>query len=429
MKRIIKNFDQLATTSLRKQTLLIAEAGLEAILTPKIVRKLISVDGDAVLHVRDQKFSLKKYNRVVVVGFGKAALEAVATLQTILGDRISSGYVIDIADKPLKNIISKTGTHPLPSLVNVLATHELMGMLGACTEEDLIICVVSGGGSSLLCAPAEVTIEEERAITQALMNSGATIKEENTVRKHLSLVKGGQLAKIAYPATMVNLIFSDVPGDDLGEVASGPTFLDKSTVHDAMNILNKYEILKACKMHSCGLVETPKENKYFTKVHNIPLCSGKDALEAMAAKASDLGFRPKVWNDKFAGEASELGPEIAKAAQSGVCLLAAGESTVTITPDRKGKGGRNQELALAALLHLPENSVLAAIASDGRDNSDLAGAVVSAETQQAIKAAGLDINRSLEYHDEYDLLVEANAALDTGITGTNVSDLIICLQQ
>ncbi len=429
MTKIIKNFDQLATTSLRKQTLLIAEAGLSAIKTPKIVHDLVHVDGKGVLHVKGQQFPLKKYKHIVVVGFGKVALDAVTALQEILGDKISSGYVIDIVPGKLENIVCKVGTHPLPSLTNVLATHQLMGMLESCTKDDLVISVVSGGGSSLLCAPAEVTIEEERAITQALMESGATIQEENTVRKHLSLVKGGQLAQIAYPATMVNLIFSDVPGDDLSQVASGPTMLDKTTMHDAMNILNKYEILKACKMHSCGLVETPKDEKYFTNVHNIALCSGKDAIVAMAKKAEDLGFRTKIWNDKFAGEASELGPQIAQAAESGVCLLAAGESTVTITPERKGKGGRNQELALAALPHLAANTVLAAVASDGRDNSDLAGAIVSPETNEAIRAGGHNIEHSLEYHDEYDLMVEANAGLETGITGTNVSDLIICLQQ
>ena len=182
-------------------------------------------------------------------------------------------------------------------------------------------------------------------------------------------------------------------------------------------------------MRSCGLVETPKEEKYFKNVHNISLCSGKDALVAMAKKAEDLGYRSKVWNNKFEGEASALGRKIAQASKPGVCLLAAGESTVTITPKKKGKGGRNQELALAALSHLTGNSVLAAVASDGRDNSDLAGAVVSEETAQAISANGLNIAESLEYHNEYDLLVEANAALDTGITGSNVSDLIICLQQ
>ena len=346
---IFQNFDQLATSPLRKQALLIAEAGFLAINTKEAVRRqFLYNEKSGQLSVMGEEFKLKDYKNVICVGFGKAAFDAVSEIQSILKDRIKCGFVIDLKDGVLGNITCRIGTHPNPTLVNVAATKELVAMLENRDKDDLIICVVSGGGSSLLCYPHDLSCKAETTVISALTVQGAAISEINTVRKHLSLVKGGNLAKICYPATMLNLIFSDVPGDGVSLVASGPTVYDTSTIKDAAKILEKYNILELCQMPSCRLIETPKDKKYFKLAHNLLFMSSQTALRAMADKAGDLGFSVRVWNPHFEGEAKVLGREIIKQNQKGECLLGAGESTVKVSG--KGTGGRNQEMALGHCL-------------------------------------------------------------------------------
>lgn len=426
----IKNFESLATSELRKQCLRILESGLDAIDTEKVTEKQIAYDAKKdILYVMGQEFLLSKFKHVVVVGAGKIAAIAAKVVEHKLGQRLSGGLVIDIVPVNFSILESRVGTHPLPSSANTQATDEIIAMVEKLTEEDLVIAIIGGGGSSLLCGPKTVTLEEERNIIQALMDAGSSISEMNTVRKHLSKVKGGGLAKLAYPATVVGLIFSDVPGNTLSEVASGPTVLDNTTMHDAMAVLNKYNILDRCKMDHCGLTETPKEDIYFKNVHNFLFCSSLTALKAMQDKASDLGLKPKIWQSAFSGEASEIAKEITSTIQPGQCWLAGGESVVTIKPNSfKGSGGRNQELALAALISLPEDTVFATLASDGRDNSDVAGAIVDATTTQKAKSLGINIKEALVRHDEYNIVLDLNSAIMTGITGSNVSDLIVCIR-
>ncbi len=426
----IKNFESLATSELRKQCLRILEAGLNAIDTEKVTDNQFAYDAKKdILYVMGQEFLLSKYKNVVVVGAGKIAANAATVIERKLGARLSGGLVIDIVPANFKILESRVGTHPLPSTANTQATDEIVSMLEKLTEEDLVIAIIGGGGSSLLCGPKSVSLEEERSIIQALMDAGSTIGEMNTVRKHLSKVKGGSLAKLAYPATVIGLIFSDVPGNALSEVASGPTVLDNTTMNDAMAVLNKYKILDRCKMNHCGLVETPKEAIYFTNVHNFLFCSSETALSAMENKAADLGLKPKIWQSAFSGEASDIAKEITSSIKSNECWLAGGESVVTIKPGTaKGSGGRNQELALVALTSLPPDTVFATLASDGRDNSDVAGAIVDASSMQKAKALGIDLKEALSRHDEYNIVLELNSAIMTGITGSNISDLIVCIR-
>jgi glycerate-2-kinase len=334
--------------------------------------------------------------------------------------------VIDLVEGKMDNVVCKVGTHPFPTTVNVAATKELVGLLDGCAEEDLIIAVISGGGSSLLCYPVDMTCEEERNITKTLMKSGANISEINTVRKHISRVKSGQLAKICYPATVISLVFSDVPGDDLSLVASGPLVKDTTTMHEAMEIMHKYNVLDRCKLPSCSMVETPKEDKYFEKVTNVLICSSKDALMAMAEKAEDLGLKPRIWQTAFQGEARKLGPQIVQETKANECLLGAGESTVTVTG--KGRGGRNQEMALAALEHLSANQVFVTVASDGYDNSEAAGALVDQGVLQQAKRLNLSIAEYLENNDSYIFFQETGSSLQTGLTGANVSDFFVSLR-
>ena len=425
---IIKNFENLASSSLRKQALTIVEAGLEAINTKQAVEKnFLYNEKKQELKIYNQKFDVSKFKRIVCVGFGKAALEAVTAIQSILRNKISCGYVLDLKEGSLGNIVCKVGTHPLPTKVNIQATKELMDMLSVCEEGDLVLCVVSGGGSALLCQPHDMACDTEVTIISALTVKGATIQELNTVRKHISSVKGGNLAKIIYPATCISLIFSDVPGDDIGIVASGPTVKDSSTNRQAAEILEKYNVLEMCQMPSCNLLETPKDNKYFAKIHNILFVSAQQALNAMEEKAEDLGFKVKIFSKNFQGEARELAPNIIMESKKGECLLGAGESTVKITG--KGVGGRNQEMALAALSVISENQVLACVATDGHDNTESAGAIVDKTVLKRSAVLKLDPKTYLENNDSFTFFQSLGDQIITGNTESNVSDFFVCLKQ
>ena len=425
---IIKNFENLASSSLRKQALTIVEAGLEAINTKQAVEKnFLYNEKKQELKIYNQKFDVSKFKRIVCVGFGKAALEAVTAIQSILRNKISCGYVLDLKEGSLGNIVCKVGTHPLPTKVNIQATKELMDMLSVCEEGDLVLCVVSGGGSALLCQPHDMACDTEVTIISALTVKGATIQELNTVRKHISSVKGGNLAKIIYPATCISLIFSDVPGDDIGIVASGPTVKDSSTNRQAAEILEKYNVLEMCQMPSYNLLETPKDNKYFAKIHNILFVSAQQALKAMEEKAEDLGFKVKIFSKNFQGEARELAPNIIMESKKGECLLGAGESTVKITG--KGVGGRNQEMALAALSVISENQVLACVATDGHDNTESAGAIVDKTVLKRSAVLKLDPKTYLENNDSFTFFQSLGDQIITGNTESNVSDFFVCLKQ
>lgn len=427
----IKNFNQLASSPERKQALLIAEAGLQALDTTKLTQQNFDYDAQRdTITINKTKYPLAGFKRVVVVGAGKVVAQAAQVIEQKLGDRLSAGVIIDIVPIELQVIKARLGTHPLPSRANLEATAEIIELVSDCTEDDFVIALIGGGGSSLLVSPSQISLEQERQIFNALLESGADIQEMNTVRKHMSSIKGGGLAKYAYPAKVVSLIFSDVPGDDLQYVASGPTMRDTTTVLDADHILSKYQILKLCDMDSCGLEESPKESKYFARVDNILFANSKIALQAMKAKAKDLGFNVKVWSEAFNQEARLLGPELIRSVRSGECLLAAGESTVVVnsTQKHRGSGGRNQELALAAAVEINDSTVLAAIASDGHDNSDVAGAIVDVQTTQKAGKLGYDVAEALANHDEYQLLLDTESSIITGITGSNVSDLLVCLK-
>lgn len=424
MEHMIKNLNSLATSVLRRQALSIAEAGFTAINTQKAVERNFIYDSKKQkLLVMGQEFNLKNFRRVVCVGFGKAALEAVTEIQIRLKDKISCGYVLDLREGSLGNIVCRVGTHPLPTKVNIDATVELMAMLDECEENDLVICVVSGGGSALLCKPHEMDCETEVAIISALTVKGANIYELNTVRKHISSVKGGHLAKIIYPATCISLIFSDVPGDDISMVASGPTVRDATTNHDAAEILKKFDVLEICQLNSCKLFETPKEEKYFKKVHNILFVSANNALSAMSQRAEELGLKVKIFSKNYQGEAKKLALEILSKLERGVCLLGAGESTVKIVG--RGIGGRNQEMALAALETIGENEVLLCAASDGRDNSDAAGAIVDVSVLKRAQMLGLDPKVYLANNDSFNFFEKTGDALNTGLTNSNVSDFFV----
>lgn len=425
---IIKNFENLATNSLRKQALLIAECGLEAIQTEQAVRRQVSYDAQKdMLTVQGNTHQLNKSGKLFIVGFGKASYDAVSTLYTILDGRISCGFVLDLKGGSQGSLTCTIGTHPFPTLVNVIATQKIVEVMETLEEHDTLLCVVSGGGSSLLCYPYNMSCEVETHIVNTLMSQGANIEEMNTVRKHLSLVKGGQLAKTVYPASIINLVFSDVPGDDLSMVASGPTMKDITTVRDAQKILQKYKVLEICGMATVALKETPKEAKFFDKVRSYLLVSGREAVLAMKEKALNLGFKVVRSNTGFAGEARDLAQQFLQQMGSGECVLGSGESTVTVRIP--GKGGRNLEMALSALVNIHKGEVFLALDSDGYDNTDFAGAIVDSSSKEKSRRLSLNPQIHLDTNASYQFFEQMGDYIDTGLTGSNVADLVVVLKE
>ena len=426
METRIKNFEELATTENRRAALLIAEAALQALDTEKVVERSVSFQGD-ILKVQGENFDLAKFKNIKVVGFGKASYAAALALEKILGSRIQEGAVVGLEKGELKHIQTFVGTHPKPSAQNVLAGQKIFEILKNAAEDDLVIVLVSGGGSALLCSSDE---ERDQGIKlyESFLKTGKTIGVLNTMRKHLSVLKGGGLAKIAYPATVIGLIFSDVPGDNFGAVASGPTYRDLSTMADAEKIIADNSL------GDFKLTETPKDDKYFEKVRNFVLVSNKTASEAMAEKAAELGFAADVISTELY---DDMEPALKKIFTAGkenqkenAVIIAAGEPQLKVS-DRRGKGGRNSHMALTvACMHkIDKNSVFISLASDGLDNSDTAGAIVDENT--CAKAKSLDMDGEVYLHgfNSYEFFQKTRDMILTGPTGANVADLMILLRK
>jgi glycerate-2-kinase len=425
----IRNFRELAVTDLRKAALEIAEAGLQAIDTEKYIKKEVSLKGN-ILTVKDKEFDLAPFERVFFVGVGKCALEAGRAFESILGKKLSGGIVLDVHEGKLGKIKTFAGAHPFPEPRNIDATAEIIELLSLLTEKDFVVFVISGGGSTLLCQPKELVCQDEKDILQALFRAGANIEETNTVRKHLSLARGGHLAAYAHPATSVALIFSDVRGS-IEFVASGPTVKDTTTVTDARRILDKYGIEKETGLKIEPL-ETPKEEKFFEKITNISFLDNMTSLAAMSEKARELGFDAHIHTNVLEGEARDRGKEIAgnlheHKGSKKIAILYGGETTVSVKG--KGKGGRNQELVMGALGEMKEGELIVSLASDGRDNTDFAGALCDSITTEKIAKLGLKPEEFLKNNDSYRFFEKVGDYILTGDTGSNVSDLVIAVKE
>lgn len=412
----------MCMTKLRRDALRVLDAGIKAIGTRQAVNSVVQLKKDTLI-VKKHKFDLRQFDHVYVIGFGKASLEAAQVLENILGKRITDGVVLDVKRASLKFIKSFVGTHPFPSEKNRRATAKIVELLKGADSHDLIITIVSGGGSALLCQPYQLSCADMTLITKAMMARGATIQELNTVRKHLSEILGGQFARLAHPATVLGLIFSDVPGDDLDMIASGPTVMDTTTVADARRIMKRYDVLKACQLPDCELRETPKDPVYFQRVTNTLLVSNKIALHAMRDEAKKLGYSSRQYSHALTGEAREIGRLLAGLPNTGEMVFAGGETTVTVKG--KGKGGRNQEVALGALSHIDDDTLVLSCASDGIDNTPAAGAIADRETKRHVKQKKLNLDRALAQNASYRFFQASGDHIKTGITGANVSDLMI----
>jgi glycerate-2-kinase len=434
----IKNFNAIATSEKRKTALSIVSAGLDAIDTESVIRTNIFLS-ESILKIKDQSFELAHFDAIRIIGFGKVVCKAVATLESILGDRIKSGIVIGTeAAIGSPAITSFVGSHPLPSDINVKASAEIVNLAQSLSERDLVIVIVSGGGSSLLCWPPE-ECDQGRRLYEDFLKTGATIEELNTVRKHISLLKGGGLAKMLYPATVIGLIFSDVPGHGdtfYATVASGPTYPDNLTVADAENVLKKYGL------GGYTLRETPKDKTYFKKVFNIPLVSNYDALQAMAKYGQQHGFTTTILSDAMYDPPEEVVTAMFTAATAAgntdtdkmQLILAGGEPKIEV-PIEHGTGGRNEHTTLEAIRFLSakkdatiaNDAVFISLASDGHDNNTAAGAIADTETLAKASAAGLSAEKYLAAFDAYSFFEKTGDLIVTGQTETNVSDLMVLL--
>ncbi|QQR82412.1 DUF4147 domain-containing protein [Candidatus Campbellbacteria bacterium] len=424
----IKNFKELAISTKRTDALSIIHAGLVAVDTRVAIQKSVECDGKT-LRIADTVYTLSAYDRVRVVAVGKCSVEAVYALEELLGDVLTDGIALDVVQGVSKTgtVTFLTGTHPLPTQMNVDATKCILDFLDSSTERDLVIMSISGGGSTLASQPLNgLSVDEESRAIAALMNAGAPIQDMNTIRKHLSRARGGGLAQCAYPATVASLIFSDVPGDDISYIASGPTVCDTTTISDAQALLVSYG-LEAIGPY---LIETPKGTELFEKVTNTIIVSNSIALEAMKKESIVRGYTAEIVTSTLTGEARSVAHDIVERIHSApekTVLLFGGETTVT-SEGPHGIGGRNQEVALAGLRTIADGEVLIACASDGRDNTDVAGAVCDTITMHAAQEKGLSVEECLASHSSFLFFEKSASHIVTGATGSNVSDLIIALK-
>jgi glycerate-2-kinase len=416
---IIKDFDKVATDDLRRDILQIVEAGYEAISIPTLIGKTLSLKAGR-LKIQDKEYNLDKYKNIFVVAIGKGSGLIAEELENLIGaSNIKAGIAIDLKHRKLKKIKVFGGTHPLPSEKNIVATKKLIKTLKEAKAKDLVISVVCGGGSSLACLPASNnTCTNLRMVSEHMLKNGATIQELNTVRKHISSIHGGNMAKFAYPATVLGLIISDIPGNDLDIVASGPISKDKTTLSDAKKIASKF------KLEQIKLNETPKDDRYFKKVSTIMLASGSTALEGMSIQAQKLGYKPSIFSDNLSGLAIEVGPRLAKSAKAGQALMACGETTVVVA--KPGKGGRNQDVVLSALPYLQNDSVIVSAASDGKDNIDVAGGITD---YSLAKNADLNPAQAVANNQSFKTLKSINGIYNIKKITANVSDFIVVLRK
>lgn len=421
----IKNYEKLATTENRKVVLELIESAFASI-QPQIVFENLSLK-EGNLKILDKNFPLSSYERVFLVGFGKGSALMCKILEQKLGNTLTDGFVIDVVKQNFSKLKPTLGTHPLPSQANFDFTQKVIDTLSGLTEKDLVIITTCGGGSVLFEKPNTFDLEKMIEVNKTLLKSGATISEINTIRKHLSRVKGGGLAKILFPATVINLIFSDVPGNDLSVIASAPLVKDPTTIKDAVKIYKKYEMQKTLDLKESDLVETPKEDKYFEKVHNILMLSNHTALTAMEKRARALGYNAFVLSDSLQGDAHEMGEKLIRQTPSGQILLAAGETTLKIKGT--GKGGRNQTLVLSSLPFIKEGTVIASFDSDGWDFYELAGAVADIETVKKVAKDSIDVKSYLDNDDSYSFFIKTGDGINTGKLESNVSDLFIVLKK
>lgn len=433
---------------MRKDAMEIFTASLNAVDPIIAVKKYLSLEGD-VLQVGKRSYDLSNYARIYVIGCGKAAASMSYALEDILQNRISGG-IINVKyghTKDLKYIKINEAGHPIPDEAGVEGTEEILALLHGLRDNDLVIFVLSGGGSALLPLPKDgISLEEKQRVTKMLLDSGASIDEMNALRKHISKVKGGQLARVAYPATSISLLLSDVVGDRKDVIASGPTVPDESAFGDCMSIIEKYNlqlpesVMNLIKKGLNGEIEeTPKAgDPIFEKTFPVIIASNIMALKAAEQKAKELGYNALILSSAIEGETKEVAQvhtAIAKEIRASgnpiskpACIISGGETTVTIKG--KGLGGRNQEFVLASATEIAgmSDTVILSCGTDGTDGpTDAAGALADGLTIQRAEKLGMHAMEYLWNNDSYHFFEKLDDLIKTGPTNTNVMDVRLLL--
>ncbi|MFW5895969.1 MAG: glycerate kinase type-2 family protein [archaeon] len=446
----VENRDALAGTPARELALDCVTAGIEAALPERVIREFVSASGNE-LRVADETYDLDAYDEVLIVGGGKPAARVAAVLESIL-DEVSlplSGVVVTDDPGETERIDVVAAAHPVPNERGVAGARRVLEAARAADEGTLVLAVIGGGGSALLPAPAKgLSLGDLQAVTEAILDAGADIHELNAVRKHCSAIKGGRLARAATPATVVSLVLSDVVGDDLSVIASGPTAPDESTFADALAVLDRYGIdaPPSVRKHlergaegggsgegGSAPTETPgPDDPVFDRGSNHVLANGRTAIDAARDAARERGFETVILSSRLRGEAREVGTTLGAVAEEireagdpaspPAVVLSGGETTVTVRGD--GTGGPNQELALgAAIACEADDWALAAVDTDGRDGgTDAAGALVDGGIVPDAETAGT-ARDALDDNDAGSFFEDRGGLIRTGRTGTNVNDL------
>jgi hydroxypyruvate reductase len=425
----------------------VIRAALRAVDPAEAVRNAMHRHGE-VLTIGERRYDLSRYRRVIVVGAGKAGAPMTLAAEEVLGERVHAGLVnVKYGYTGVTSRVRlREAGHPLPDESSLAGTQEMVELLAGATEDDLVIGLISGGGSALMMLPeVSISLADYQQLTEALLRSGATINEINTIRKHIEQVKGGRLAQLAAPAEVATLILSDVVGNPLDFIASGPTVPDTTTFADALDVLRRFGLLDQVpasvkewleRGRRGAVPETPKPgDPLFDNVATVVIGSLDVAAGAAMAEARALGFEPLLLTTFLEGEARDVGLLGAALAKELIwrrrpiappaCLILGGETTVTVRG--QGKGGRNQEIALSAALAMAglENALIVALATDGTDGpTDAAGGMVDGRTLERAEGMGLDARRALADNDSYALLQQIGDLLVTGPTNTNVNDLL-----
>jgi hydroxypyruvate reductase len=447
--------ETLSLDEMKKMAKVIFSKALSAVDPSRILKDGIRIEKDY-LRIRIEEeseriFDFNAFNRIFLVGTGKASNSMAQAIEEIFGDRITRGLITTKYGHrlPLKKTEIIESGHPIPDQNSYDGARKIESLLKESGLNDLVIFLLSGGGSALLTLPAdEIDLKEKQEMTQLLLDCGAEINEINTIRKHISQIKGGWLAKWAYPSTVIGFILSDVVGDQLDVIGSGPTIPDSSTFEEAWQILEKYDLLneisssiqKHLRLGKGGKVEeTPKPGDVvFKKVYNVLIGSNILALRAAEKEASSLGFNTFILSSSIVGETREaarfhtaIAKEVISSGnpiQKPACILSGGETTVT--KEGNGLGGRNQEFALAGALEISgiERVVLLSGGTDGTDGpTDAAGAVADHTTVRKAESMGLDPKAYLKNNDAYPFFRSLGDLLITGPTHTNVMDVRIML--
>ena len=439
-EQIIQNGQTPEIRKIREDILDILSAAIDAVDPYKAVKSRI---GNNQIKLDKKIVNISDFEKIYLIGFGKASVGmAQAICDTI---NIEKGIVVtNDKEKKVKNcnVTTFVGGHPIPDNNSVIGAEKILELVKSCKQNDLLIVLISGGGSALLSKP-RINLEDLQKTTDLLLKSGADINEINTIRKHLSYVKGGQLATSA-KCNIISLIISDIIGDPIDFIASGPTYPDSTTFADAKNILIKYELWNEIPSSAKNIIkegiidkipETPKkDNPIFKKVVNFIVANNKLACKSAEQKAEELGYKTMLLTTSLEGEAKEVGKYLVEKAKNfhtnakKSLFLSGGETTVTIKGD--GKGGRNQEMVLSSVKHISESDIIfVSFATDGIDGKSIAaGAIADNFSYKRAIEKDLDPNKYLENNNSFEFFNKINDLFITESTGTNVMDIQIIIK-